>query len=117
MAKTLHFRTEGSCGEWYAADEQGRITRPDKHPWMKPSGQWLFLGAARRWNRNGIDITLDAAFADPASLKGTYVFDRDWEDLSRKTKAEILQGNLQKDRLIHRTTWDRQVDALMRASR
>lgn len=36
----------------------------------------------------------------------TYVFDRDWETLSRLTKAEILAGNLQTDRLIHVCGWD-----------
>ncbi|MCX6378990.1 MAG: hypothetical protein NT023_05855 [Armatimonadetes bacterium] len=35
----------------------------------------------------------------------TYVFDRDWETLSRLTKAEILDQSLQKDRLVHLSGW------------
>ena len=36
----------------------------------------------------------------------TYVFDRDWEDFSQLTKAEILSQGLQKDRLIHSKGWE-----------
>jgi len=36
----------------------------------------------------------------------TYVFDKNWEALSRLTKAEILSEGLQRDRLIHRAGWD-----------
>lgn len=36
----------------------------------------------------------------------TYVFDRDWENLSKRTKAEILSANLQTDRIIHRENWE-----------
>jgi hypothetical protein len=32
----------------------------------------------------------------------TYIFNEQWETLSRKTKAEIIGKNLQKDRIIHR---------------
>jgi len=31
----------------------------------------------------------------------TYIFDERWEELSQKTKAEILDNNLQTDRIIH----------------
>lgn len=36
----------------------------------------------------------------------TYIFDENWKELSKKTKAEILDKNLQKDRIIHRANWD-----------
>lgn len=40
----------------------------------------------------------------------TYIFDERWEELSRKTKAEILDNNLQTDRIIHRVNlWARQI--------
>lgn len=42
----------------------------------------------------------------------TYVFDKNWEELSRLTKAEILNDSLQKDRLIHREGWNEQIKAL-----
>lgn len=35
----------------------------------------------------------------------TYLFGSNWEDLSKLTKAEILNSNLQVDRLIHRDGW------------
>ncbi|MBK8129250.1 MAG: hypothetical protein IPK53_10150 [bacterium] len=43
----------------------------------------------------------------------TYVFGTDWETLSQMTKAEILSDNLQTDRIIHRTSWYRQIKALL----
>lgn len=40
----------------------------------------------------------------------TYLFDENWEELSKKTKAEILNNDLQLDRIIHRaSTWKRQI--------
>jgi hypothetical protein len=35
----------------------------------------------------------------------TYMLGETWEELSKKTKAEILNQNLQKDRLIHTDNW------------
>lgn len=35
----------------------------------------------------------------------TYVLDRNWEELSTMTKAELLNENLHKDRIIHRENW------------
>jgi hypothetical protein len=43
----------------------------------------------------------------------TYVFDEDWEELSKKTKAEILNESLQKDRIIHREGWFSRVDSML----
>ena len=43
----------------------------------------------------------------------TYVFEEDWETLSRLTKAEILTGNFQKDRIIHRVMWDGHIRELL----
>ena len=43
----------------------------------------------------------------------TYVFAEGWKDLSRRTKAEILSGNLQKERIIHREGWGDRVDGLL----
>jgi hypothetical protein len=43
-----------------------------------------------------------------SSLYGnaTYVFDKDWEELSKWTKAEILNQNRQRARIIHRESWE-----------
>lgn len=43
----------------------------------------------------------------------TYVLGERWEELSRLTKAEILNDNLHKDRIIHRLTWYGQVRKLL----
>lgn len=40
----------------------------------------------------------------------TYIFDERWEELSRKTKREILDNSLQTDRIIHLArTWNRRI--------
>lgn len=39
----------------------------------------------------------------------TYVFGENWEDFSRLTKAEVLNNNFQKDRLIHSKGWGERV--------
>jgi hypothetical protein len=44
----------------------------------------------------------------------TYVFGENWESLSKKTKAEILDKNLQKDRVIHHKAWDKEISAVLR---
>jgi hypothetical protein len=36
----------------------------------------------------------------------TYIFKEDWETLSQKTKADILNNRLQKDRIIHQNGWE-----------
>lgn len=43
----------------------------------------------------------------------TYIFGEKWEELSKKTKAEILNQNLQADRIIHREGWDSKIDQLL----
>lgn len=47
------------------------------------------------------------------SGNATYVFEEEWEELSKLTKAQILQENLQKDRIIHREPWKAKVDKLL----
>ncbi len=44
----------------------------------------------------------------------TYVFEEDWEDLSKKTKAEILGQRLQKERLVHHKNWMNDVADLLK---
>jgi len=45
----------------------------------------------------------------------TYVFGDDWETLAQMTKAEILDENLQRARLIHRESWEAGLNDLFRA--
>jgi len=52
---------------------------------------------------------LESAFFGNA----TYVFGEDWERLSRMTKAEILDRNLQTDRIIHREGWENRIHDLL----
>lgn len=45
----------------------------------------------------------------------TYIFNHsNWEDLSRKTKTEIINSNLAIKRIIHDPNWDQQIDSLLR---
>jgi len=44
----------------------------------------------------------------------TYVFEGDWETASRLTKADIICGNLQRDRIIHSESWRGRVNDLFR---
>jgi len=39
----------------------------------------------------------------------TYVFNENWRELTKRTKAEILNNNLQKDRLIHKDGWKEKI--------
>jgi hypothetical protein len=44
----------------------------------------------------------------------TYVFDEEWRELSKKTKAEILNADLQTDRIVHKAgEWDRRIRQLL----
>lgn len=45
----------------------------------------------------------------PNTGNATYIFRNEWEAISRFSKREILQGNLQEARLIHNTRWHRAV--------
>ena len=45
----------------------------------------------------------------------TYVFDERWEELSKMTKAEILDQRLQTDRVIHEEGWENRVRNLLQA--
>ncbi len=44
----------------------------------------------------------------------TYAFDENWERLSQLTKAEILDGGLQKARVIHLLSWYEKMNALLK---
>jgi hypothetical protein len=44
---------------------------------------------------------LESIYLDNA----TYVFGSDWEMLSQLSKAEIISGGLQKERIIHDRRW------------
>ncbi len=43
----------------------------------------------------------------------TYVFDRDWQQVSQLTKAQILQDNLHLDRIIHAANWNHRIHKLL----
>ena len=43
----------------------------------------------------------------------TYVFEGDWEYLSKLSKAEILSEKLHKARIIHTSKWADRFDELM----
>ena len=49
----------------------------------------------------------------PHTGNATYVFRNDWEQISRYTKREILQGELQEERLIHNNRWSRAISDII----
>ncbi len=44
----------------------------------------------------------------------TYIFDKNWQQLSQLTKAEILANRLQIDRIVHLVSWFGKVRALLK---
>ena len=57
---------------------------------------------------------LESIFLDNA----TYIFKKDWEVLSQLTKAEIINGNLEYERIVHNKVWNRAIgDRLSKAIR
>lgn len=46
----------------------------------------------------------------------TYVFEGNWKELSKLTKAEILSEERQKERFIHQKNWEGRIRALFRKS-
>ncbi|MPN13124.1 hypothetical protein SDC9_160444 [bioreactor metagenome] len=42
-----------------------------------------------------------------------YVFEKDWEELSKLTKKEILDNDLHKARIIHKENWERELFGLL----
>jgi len=47
----------------------------------------------------------------------TYVFGEKWEELSKMTKAEILNAELQKDRIVHTEGWKDKITNLMKRAK
>lgn len=43
----------------------------------------------------------------------TYIFDKDWEELTKLTKKEILDGDLQKMRIVHKDGWAQEIDKIL----
>lgn len=43
----------------------------------------------------------------------TYIFGDDWEELSKMSKSEIIQGNKQKHRIVHTKSWESQIDNIL----
>lgn len=62
------------------------------------------------FNSKAINI-FESIYTDNA----TYIFDKNWKELSSLTKKEILTNNLHKDRIIHRKDfWEGEIDKLLR---
>lgn len=51
-------------------------------------------------------------FESAFTYNATYVFDEEWEELSKLTKAEILSEQLQKARIIHTSRWAHHIGGL-----
>ena len=55
-------------------------------------------------------VILESVLTDNA----TYVFGKDWEDVAILTKAEVLSGELHKERIIHSKGWRNRIDKLLK---
>lgn len=44
----------------------------------------------------------------------TYVFGERWEELSKLTKVQVIEGGFHKARIVHRDGWERRIRALIR---
>jgi len=42
----------------------------------------------------------------------TYVFDKNWEEITKLTKKEIIDANLYKNRIVHSQDWELEIDKL-----
>jgi hypothetical protein len=49
----------------------------------------------------------------PNTGNATYIFRNDWETISSLSKREILQENLQEERLVHNSRWNRAVNEVI----
>lgn len=54
-------------------------------------------------------VVLESVMTDNA----TYIFGDDWKEVSTLTKAQILTGNLQKDRVVHSKGWEDRISTLL----
>lgn len=44
----------------------------------------------------------------------TYIFNDDWEELSKCTKKELIEGNLFKHRFLHNATWRKSINSTLK---
>lgn len=80
------------------------------HPEFVAAGQGGFNGyLVYGFERKNLYV-LEANRTDNA----TYIFGDNWEVLSKLTKAEIVNGGLEKKRVIHRMTWATQMRELLK---
>jgi hypothetical protein len=61
----------------------------------------------------GFPIKNIYVFESAYTGNATYIFDEDWEELSKLTKAQILDEGLQRDRVIHRKGWHQRIKNLL----
>lgn len=79
------------------------------HPDFRAYGKSGFSGYVIFGFRSQNLYVLESVYMNNA----TYVFGADWENLSKLSKAEILNGGLQSARLIHNDNWKRDIDKLL----
>lgn len=75
------------------------------HPDFRAYGKSGFSGYVIFGFRDKNLYVLESIYPNNA----TYVFNEEWEELSKLTKAEILNGSLHNARLIHRENWKRNI--------
>ena len=53
-------------------------------------------------------------FESHETNNATYVFNRDWEELSQLTKRDIIKGELCYKRIIHSPNWEDDIEKLLK---
>lgn len=79
------------------------------HPDFRAYGKSGFRGYVIFGFKERNIYVLESVYTNNA----TYVFGENWETLSKLSKAEILNGELQKARLIHNDNWQHDIDELL----
>lgn len=44
----------------------------------------------------------------------TYIFEDDWEEVSKLTKKEIIRNDLAVDRIYHDNNWEQQIESYLK---
>lgn len=82
-----------------------RVLTQDNQPDFVALGRDEFDGyVAFGFRRNGICILENFDYGN-----ATYVFGENWEELSRRTKADLIQHGLPLARIVHSVTWPRHI--------
>ena len=108
---------EDVCPNFYRKNKREQQFIAERHGFLmekKPSDVYVGASYFRNYTvyvykDEGISI-LESTSLDNA----TYVFDEDWTHYSKMTKKEVIDGNYQIKRIIHKSNWFSQIIGIIR---